>query len=426
MGYAVGFHAFWVVFGEVLGVALGWAFVAKPFKEYTDRYGSITVPDYLTSRFRDTSNVFRWLGVVIIISMVAAYTAAQLTATGKAFNSFVGMSYDGGVILGAIFILYYTTIGGFKAVAYSDLLQGGLMFFGLLAMPFVGFAAAGGWDAVMVRLAADDPSLLGLMGSAGLTLPGIISAAGFMAVGLAFLGAPQLLVRWISARDLTQIARGGPIAVICIIVFDVGAVLTGIAGRALFPGLADQETILPAMASGLLPEVFLGIYLVIVLAASMSTVDSLLILASSSVARDLVQNVFNPRVSDRGIAIIGKIVTAAIGTAAVAFALGEVRLIFWFVLFAWSGLACAFTPVVLCSLFWPRTTRAGAVAGMASGFLTAILWVVALKSRTYELYEMIPGFAVAFAVTIGVSLLTEPPAGAAQESEDVHRAIRGT
>jgi Na+/proline symporter len=194
----------------------------------------------------------------------------------------------------------------------------------------------------------------------------------------------------------------------------------------LFPGLADQETILPAMASGLLPEVFLGIYLVIVLAASMSTVDSLLILASSSVARDLVQNVFNPRVSDRGIAIIGKIVTAAIGTAAVAFALGEVRLIFWFVLFAWSGLACAFTPVILCSLFWPRTTRAGAVAGMVSGFLTAILWVVALKSRMYELYEMIPGFAVAFATTIGVSLLTEPPAGAAQESEDVHRAIRGT
>jgi sodium/proline symporter len=300
------------------------------------------------------------------------------------------------------------------------------MFLGLLAMPFVGFAAAGGWDAVMVRLAADDPSLLGLMGSAGLTLPGIISAAGFMAVGLAFLGAPQLLVRWISARDLTQIARGGPIAVICIIVFDVGAVLTGIAGRALFPGLADQETILPAMASGLLPEVFLGIYLVIVLAASMSTVDSLLILASSSVARDVVQNVFNPRVSDRGIAIIGKIVTAAIGIAAVAFALGEVRLIFWFVLFAWSGLACAFTPVILCSLFWPRTTRAGAVAGMVSGFLTAILWVVALKSRMYELYEMIPGFAVAFATTIGVSLLTEPPAGAAQESEDVHRAIRGT
>jgi sodium/proline symporter len=426
MGYAVGFHAFWVVFGEVLGVALGWAFVAKPFKEYTDRYGSITVPDYLTSRFHDTSNVFRWLGVVIIISMVAAYTAAQLTATGKAFNSFVGMSYDGGVILGAIVILYYTTIGGFKAVAYSDLLQGGLMFLGLLAMPFVGFAAAGGWDAVMVRLAADDPSLLGLMGSAGLTLPGIISAAGFMAVGLAFLGAPQLLVRWISARDLTQIARGGPIAVICIIVFDVGAVLTGIAGRALFPGLADQETILPAMASGLLPEVFLGIYLVIVLAASMSTVDSLLILASSSVARDVVQNVFNPRVSDRGIAIIGKIVTAAIGIAAVAFALGEVRLIFWFVLFAWSGLACAFTPVILCSLFWPRTTRSGAVAGMVSGFLTAILWVVALKSRMYELYEMIPGFAVAFATTIGVSLLTEPPAGAAQESEDVHRAIRGT
>jgi sodium/proline symporter len=424
MGYAVGFHAFWVVLGEVLGVALGWAFVARPFKEYTDRYGSITVPDYLTSRFRDNSDTFRWLGLAIIISMVAAYTAAQLTATGKAFNSFVGMSYDGGVVLGALIILYYTTIGGFKAVAYSDLLQGGLMFLGLLAMPFVGFAAAGGWDAVMATLSAEDPALLTLMGSAGVTLPGIISAAGFVAVGLAFLGAPQLLVRWISARDRSQIVNGGFIATACIIVFDVGAVFTGIAGRALYPGLADQETILPAMAGGLLPEVFLGIYLVIVLAASMSTVDSLLILASSAVARDIVQNVFGPEMTDRRIALIGKIVTAVIGIAAVAFALGEVRLIFWFVLFAWSGLACAFTPVVLLSLFWRRTTRAGAIAGMVSGFLTAVLWVILFKARTYELYEMIPGFVVAAFATVAVSIATEPPEGAAAEMDEVRQALR--
>jgi sodium/proline symporter len=425
MGYAVGFHALWVVLGEVLGVALGWAFVAVPFKEYTDRYGSITVPDYLTARFRDRSNAFRWIGLVIIISMVAAYTAAQFTATGKAFNSFIGLSYSNGVILGAIIILYYTTVGGFKAVAYSDLLQGVLMFGGLLVMPFVGFAAAGGWDAVISRLAAEDAALLTPMGSLGAGVPGIVSAAGFVAVGLAFLGAPQLLVRWISARDRRQIVNGGLIAVVCIIVFDLGAVFTGIAGRALFPGLADQETILPQMASGLMPEVFLGIYLVIVLAASMSTVDSLLILASSSVARDVLQNIFVPDLDDRGIALAGKVVTAVIGVAGVLFALAEVRLIFWFVLFAWSGLACAFTPVVLCSLFWKRTTRAGAIAGMVTGFLTAVLWVVLLKSRTYDLYEMIPGFAAGFAATIGVSLMTEPPVGAAEEFDDIRHVVRG-
>jgi sodium/proline symporter len=422
MGYAVGFHALWVVLGEVLGVAIGWSLVALPFKEYTDRYDAITVPDYLTARFRDRTHVFRWISLVVILTMVTAYTAAQLTATGKAFNSFVGTSYPAGVVIGAIIILYYTAVGGFKAVAYSDLLQGVLMFGGLLAMPFVGFAAAGGWSNVMAQLQSQDPTLLSPMGPLGSTWAGAVSAAGFVAVGLAFLGAPQLLVRWISARDRRQIENGGLIAVVCIIVFDLGAVFTGIAGRALFPGLADQETILPTMA-GLLPAIFLGLYLVIVLAASMSTVDSLLILVSSVVARDVIQNVFDPELSERRIAFIGKLVTIVIGVGAIVFALEQVRLIFWFVLFAWSGLACAFTPVVLCSLFWSRTTRAGAVAGMVAGFVTAIVWVVAFKPLTLELYEMIPGFAVGFIVTIVVSLFTEPVPGAAAELEDVHRVI---
>jgi sodium/proline symporter len=423
MGYAVGFHALWVVLGEVLGVAVGWSLVALPFKEYTDRYDAITVPDYLTARFRDRTHVFRWISLVVILTMVTAYTAAQLTATGKAFNSFVGTSYPAGVVIGAIIILYYTSVGGFKAVAYSDLLQGLLMFGGLLAMPFVGFAAAGGWSNVMAQLQSQDPTLLSPMGPLGWTWAGAVSAAGFVAVGLAFLGAPQLLVRWISARDRRQIEDGSLIAVLCIIVFDLGAVFTGIAGRALFPGLADQETILPTMAAGLLPAVFLGLYLVIVLAASMSTVDSLLILVSSVVARDVIQNVFDPELSERRIAFIGKLVTIVIGVGAIVFALEQVRLIFWFVLFAWSGLACAFTPVVLCSLFWPRTTWAGAIAGMVSGFLTAIVWVVAFKPLTLDLYEMIPGFAVAFIVTIIVSLVTKPVPGAAAELEDVHRTI---
>ena len=424
MGYAVGFHALWIVLGEVLGIALGWAYVALPFKEYTDRYGSITVPDFLTSRFRDRGNVFRWISLIVIVSMVAAYTAAQLTAIGKAFESFLGMSYQVGAIIGLVIILFYTTVGGFKAVAYSDLLQGVLMFLGLLILPFVGFWAAGGWSAVVTELAAQDPTLLTPMGPAGLTLPGVISAVGFIAVGLAFLGAPQLLVRWMSAKDGRQIVNGGVIAVICVIVFDLGAVFSGIAGRALFPGLVDPETILPLMTSELLPAVFVGIFLVIVLAASMSTVDSLLILVSSVVAYDVLRNIFKPESAEGRIAFFGKAVTVVVGIAALLFALGEVRVIFWFVLFAWSGLACAFTPVVLCALFWKGTTRAGAIAGMITGFLTAIFWVVLLKPSTYELYEMIPGFLVAFAVTIGVSAVTEVPQGAEAEFDDVHRAVR--
>ncbi len=424
MGYAVGVHAFWVILGEVLGVALGWTMVALPFKAYADRYNAITVPDYLEQRFRDRSHVFRWLGLIIVFSMVTAYTAAQLTATGKAFNSFVGTTYEAGVILGAVIILYYTAVGGFKAVAYSDVLQGVLMLLGLAALPFVGFAAAGGWTTVMDGLRTADPALLKPMGSFGMSTAGVVSAVGFVAIGFAFLGAPQLLTRWIAARDRKEIVDGGFIAVLCVIVFDIGAVFAGMAGRVLFPGLLDPETILPSMTAELMPAIFTGVFLVIVLAASMSTVDSLLILVSSSIARDVVQKIFRPDLAERTVALIGKLATVVIGIGAVAFAIGEVRVIFWFVLFAWSGLASAFTPVVLCSLFWKRTTRGGAIAGMVTGFTTAVLWVILFKERFYDLYEMIPGFAAGFIATVAVSLMTAPPGqDILDEFEEIRHAI---
>lgn len=423
MGYAIGVHAFWVILGEVLGVATAWVFVARPFKEYTDRYDAITVPDYLTARFRDTGHVFRILSAVIILSMVTAYAAAQLTASGKAFDSFLGTGYTAGVWIGLAIVLFYTTVGGFKAVAYSDFLQGVLMLGCLLALPLVAFPAAGGFTGVMETLASVDPDLLRPMGSFGLTAAGVASAFGFVAIGFAFLGSPQLLTRFMAARDQKQIVDGGFWAVLCVIGFDVGAVFSGMAGRVLFPGLADPETILPAMSASLLPAVFTGVVMVVVLAAIMSTVDSLLILASSAVVRDVWQNVFEPDASERRLSVLGKAVTVVIGALGLAAALGEVRMVFYFVLFAWSGIAAAFTPVVLCSLFWRRTTRAGAVAGMLGGFITTVVWVVWLKTRFYDLYEMIPGFAAGFLCCVVVSLMTDPDPEAAAELDDVHRVV---
>jgi len=160
-----------------------------------------------------------------------------------------------------------------------------------------------------------------------------------------------------------------------------------------------------------------------VLAAIMSTVDSLLILASSAVVRDVVQNIFGPDWSERRLSVLGKAVTVVLGFAGLYFALTEARMIFYFVLFAWSGIASAFTPVVLCSLFWKRTTRAGAIAGMVAGFLTAVFWVVLFKERFYDLYEMIPGFAAGFLVTVAVSLMTKPPEGAAEELASVREEL---
>ncbi len=436
IGYALGMHALWVVLGEVLGVALAWAFVARPFKAFTDRYGSITVPDFLEDRFHDTKHAFRIVGAIIVLSMVAFYVGAQLTATGKAFDSFLGTGYHAGVYLGLAVVLFYTVVGGFKAVAYSDFAQGVLMFACLLVLPFVGFSAVGGWGALMDGLRAAEPlvafeglqasgsDLLRLGGGLGLTPLGIASAAGFVGVGLAFLGAPQLLARFLAARDQREIRKAGPIAVGCIIVFDLGAVFTGMAARVLYPTLADPETALPAMAAGLLPDLFTGLVLVVVLAAIMSTADSLLILASSAAVRDIYQKIFRPDARQRALSVLGKAVTVVLGVTGLLLALTAERAIFWFVLFAWSGLAAAFAPVVLCSLFWARTTRAGALAGMIAGFLVTMLWVVLFKEGFYDLYEMLPGFAAGFAVTTGVSLFTQPPPGAAEELAAIREEIR--
>jgi sodium/proline symporter len=422
MGYLIGAHAFWVILGEVLGVTLAWVLVARPFKEYTDRFNSITVSDYLENRFHDRSLTLRILSALIIFSMAAFYIAAQVTASGKAFESFVGTSYEMGAIIGAAIILYYTTVGGFKAVAYSDLLQGVLMVGCLFILPIVGIMAAGGWTEMMSGLNSIDPSLLRPMGEHGMSGLGIASALGFIAIGFAFLGSPQLLIRFISAKSTDAITNGSIISVICAIIFDIGAILSGMAGRVLFPMLDDPETIYLLMSAELFPAAFTGIFLVVVLAAIMSTADSLLILASSAVVRDVIQKVFRPAWSENTFSYWGKGVTVVLGLIALALALPEVRVIFWFVLFAWSGLA-SFTPVVLCSLFWKGTTLAGAIAGLVAGFGTTVLWVLVFKERFYDLYEMIPGFIMGFLATIIVSLFTSKPPGADEEFESVHRTV---
>ena len=141
--------------------------------------------------------------------------------------------------------------------------------------------------------------------------------------------------------------------------------------------------------------------------------------------RDVFQKILWPKAPDRTLSLIGRLLTIVLGFAGLGVALSEPRMIFWFVLFAWSGLASAFTPVVLLSLFWRRTTLAGAVSGMIAGFLTAMVWVIAVKDHFYDLYEMIPGFAAGFAVTIGVSLFTKPPAEGSSMVDNVKRVVGG-
>lgn len=406
MGYSVGAQAYWVVIGEVTGIALSWLLVSRRLKRLSDETDSITLPDVFAARFDDRNHVLRGIAVVIILTMVCAYVTAQMVASGKALSSFIGMDYPAAVVVGAVIIIAYTFVGGYKAVAYTDVVQGALMLAGLIAVPAVAIVAAGGWHGVSSKLAAQDPALLHMWSITGTGIPGWIALLSFLGIGLPFLGVPQLMVRFMSARDDHELRKARTVSVIVILLFDAGAVTAGMAGRALFPGLDDAETIFPVLSAELFPPVLTGVMMVVVLSAIMSTVDSLLILASSAVVRDTLQKIIGSTKSDKALAGYGKVVTILIGQIGIAFALEEVKVIFWFILFAWSGLGAAFGPVIICMLYYGKTTLPGVAAGMVGGFLTSVVWVLVFKADTYELYEMIPGFIVGIALTLFVSRLT--------------------
>jgi sodium/proline symporter len=414
MGYAVGTEAYWVLVGELLGIAGSWWLVARRLKRMSDATDSITVPDVLAARFDDRWHLIRSIAVVIILAMVTTYIAAQLVASGKALDGFLGVPFKWGVVAGSAIIIGYTFIGGYKAVCYTDVLQGVMMLLGLILVPVTAIYVAGGVGAVVANLEAQDPALLNMFALTKTGTEGWIRAISFVAIGLPFLGVPQLLVRFMSARDDLEVRRARIMSVIVLFFYTGGAVTAGIAGRALFPGLEDAEKIFPTLSSALFPPIISGVLLVVVLSAIMSTADSLLLLASSAVVRDTIQKIFGSRKSDHALAVYGKIVTILIGIVAIAVALAvKEQLIFSFVLYSWSGLGAAFGPVILCLLYARRTTYAGVVSGMLTGFIVSVVWVEVFKDRTYGLYEAVPAFLAAIAVTLLVSAMTSKPAAPA-------------
>ncbi|MCB2213623.1 sodium/proline symporter [bacterium] len=406
MGWAVGVNAFWVLLGQVMGETMSWVYIARPFKRMTDRYNSITVPDYLESRFNDTRHILRWISTVVIITMVTSYLAAQLTATGKAFGEFLGLDFKTGAILGLAIVLFYTMIGGFRAVAWSDLFQGTMMLLGLILVPIVAVIATGGIGGLVGSLGETNPEMLKAMGGQGWTMAGILTVIGFVGPGFGYLGSPQLYSRFIAVSHERKLIPGAVVAVLFTIITSGGAIIAGMAGRVLYPVLEDQEAIFPLLSHELFGPIVSGILIAVVLAAVMSTADSLLILAVSSVVRDVYQRIFHPDADQKRVVMLSRVLTLVLALIALGFALLEVRLIFWFVLFAWAGISSAFCPVIVLSVFWKRLTLKGAAAAMITGFVTAIVWKLTLG---HIVYEMVPAMILATLTAIFVSLLDKAP-----------------
>ena len=383
MGALIGVSAFWIVVGEVLGVFISWQFMAKKFKRLTDEYNSITIPDFLVSHFRSSTNTIRIIAAAALSIIVVIYVSAQIDVTGKTFESFLGFNYYTGIILGFGIVVLYIFSGGFLAVAWSDFFQGALMFVGLLILPLVAYFSLSSDASLISGLYALDPALLNIWGPGGFSLLNFVTVVGLVSIGIGFMGSPQVYVRFMAIESENEIEKGKWVAIIYTLLTDTGAVMIGILGRYILTktgqdpeavlGIAG-ENVLAMLLNKVMPMFIIGVYIASVLSAIMSTVDSLLVVASSAVSRDFYQQIVRPDIDENSLMGLSKKVTLVLAFLALAVALlvsilSPDRTVFWFIIFGWSGIAATFCPVIILSLFWDGYTENGAIASMITGFL---------------------------------------------------------
>ncbi|WP_299277922.1 sodium/proline symporter [uncultured Psychroserpens sp.] len=438
LGAMVGVSAFWVVLGEVIGVTVSWFFMAEKFKKLSDGYNSITIPDYLVSRFKSKTNTLRIVAATALSLFVIIYVSAQIDATGSAFESFLGWNYFTGAIVGFFIVLTYIFSGGFVAVAWSDLFQGLIMLLGLVGLPLVAYYSISSDVSITQGLLALDPSFLNIWGEGGFNLINFFTILGFLCIGLGFLGSPQLFVRFMSIKSTAEIKKGRWVAVVFTILTDSCAVLIGIFGRYLLTSVdADPEVVLgngaqnvlPLLVERIMPLTLIGIYIAAVLSAIMSTIDSLLVVASSAISRDFYQQIFKPNKTEKQLARTSKVITFLLAIFALLIAMlvavtTPERTIFWFVIFGWSGIAATFCPTIILSLFWKEFNEKGAIASMITGFLSVPLFKFGFTSlETIGVYfeklgELGPSFVLAIIVGIVISKISAKKEPISQGNSD--------
>jgi sodium/proline symporter len=423
MGAIAGYSGYWVVAGELLGVFVSWQFMANKFKRKSDEYNAITIPDYLQSHFNSSTNLLRIISATVLVVFVVIYVASQMDVTGIAFESMLNVDYRVGALIGFGIVLLYIFIGGFVAAVWSDMFQGILMFFGLVLLPIVVLFSMDYGTGITDGLNAIDPTLTQIMGRSEDGWMNLFTILGFSMIGLGFLGSPQVYVRFMSINSESEIDKGKWVALIFTLLTDAAAVTIGILGRIYFTQEGQDpevilgnggENVLSMITHEFLPTILVAIFIAIVLSAIMSTIDSLLILASSAVTRDFYQKIFRPDLRDEDLTKASRTVTVlmslvALGIAILLYNLYPDRQIFWIMIFGWSGIAATFCPVIILSLFWKGYSEKGAVASMVTGFVSVILFkfvfsnIEGVGEYLTELDVLAPSFAIAMLVGFIVS-----------------------
>ena len=433
-------EAGWTAIGLAAGTYLNWLIVARRLRKYSEHLGAITVPDFLSRRFRDNTKLIETIGAIVIIVFFVPYTASGFVACGKLFNTMFGWDYLPTMIVSAIVIVAYCTMGGFMAASITSLIQSIVMTFALVVVLIFGIHTAGGWDAVIAN-AKTVPGYLSFGANTNIMASeasryGGIAIFSTLSWGLGYFGMPHVLIHFMATKDEKMIKTSRRIATIWVVVSLAVAVIIGLVGFGMvnagaiegFASSSEAESILVRAAAlmsrkNIFFAIIAGIILAGILSATMSTADVQLLAAASGITQNLLKDVFGLRLSEKKNLLIARLGVIAIAVVAVFFAMDPNSSIFRVVSFAWAGFGAAFGPVMLFALFWKRCNNYGAIAGMVSGGVMIFLWKYLVRplGGAWDIYELLPAFIVACIAIVVVSLLTkEPGKEIVDEFESVH------
>ena len=417
----------WTAIGLAVGTWLNWLIVARRLRRYSANLNAITVPQFLSLRFHDQRNLLNALGAVIIIVFFIPYTASGFAACGKLFNSLFGVDYMIAMILSAVVIVGYTIMGGFRAVSTTDLIQSVVMSMALIAVLVYGVSVAGGWDVVLDN-ARSLPGYLTMLASHNVadnsaTSYSLLDIVSTLAWGLGYFGMPHILLRFMAIEDEKKLVLSRRIASVWVVIAMTASIVIGMVGLGMtkagaleFLSGSSSETLIVRIANliaqhGVLAAILAGLILAGILAATMSTADSQMLAAASSVSQNILQEFGHMKLSEKQSLFAARLTIVCISVVGVVLARDPNSSVFGIVSFAWAGFGGSFGAVVLCSLFWKRCNWQGALAGMLSGGLMVFVWkyIVSPLGGVFGIYELLPAFLMSLVVCVVVSLVTPAP-----------------
>ncbi len=424
--YLSGISAGWIAIGLAAGTYVNWLLVAKPLRQYTKiADDAITLPQFFKNRFHDDSGMISVVAAVFILVFFLFYTASGFVSCAKLFSSVFGIPYLVALAIGAVVVISYTFAGGFFAVCWTDFFQGILMFFCVIAVPSIAIGNLGGVSTFFSDVRSFNPNFLNMFVDGATNEPyTFIGIVSLLAWGLGYFGQPHILVRFMGIEKPSAIKKSRRIATVWVLISLTAAVLIGVSGR-MFLGdiLTDggaQETVYITMVTRIFPVFIAGIFLSAILAAIMSTADSQLLVTASAITEDFYHNKIRPNASPNELMWISRICVMAVAVIAALIATNQNSTVLGLVEYAWAGFGSAFGPLVLCSLFWRRTNKYGAYAGIIAGGVVDLIWAQ-LSGGLFDLYEIVPGFLCGLIAIFVVSLVTAEPDKDITEKFDSYR-----